>query len=141
MCIRDSWWTATRHEVGSYDTFKTAFKQKYWLEATQNIIRDDITNGKFDVNGRQSMTTYFLGKICLARNLEPAIPEECLVTKLAYHFNQGISQGRLNSQIKTIQGMCYLLESHEREKDIINETDKYPAKHMICCLLYTSSLN
>ena len=112
----DNWWTATRHEVGSYDTFKTAFKQKYWSEATQNIIRDDITNGKFDVNGRQSMTTYFLGKICLARNLEPAIPEECLVTKLAYHFNQGISQGRLNSQIKTIQGMCDLLESHERER-------------------------
>ena len=62
------------------------------------------------------MTTYFLGKICLARNLEPAIPEECLVTKLAYHFNQGISQGRLNSQIKTIQGMCALLESHEQER-------------------------
>ena len=55
----DNWWTATRHEVGSYDTFKTAFKQKYWSEATQNIIIDVITNGKFDVNGRQSMTTYF----------------------------------------------------------------------------------
>ena len=67
----DNWWTATRHEVESYDAFKIAFKQKYWSETTQNIIRDDITNGKFDLNGRQSTTTYFLGKICLARNLEP----------------------------------------------------------------------
>ena len=33
----DNWWTATRNEVGNYDNFKVAFKQKYWSEATQNL--------------------------------------------------------------------------------------------------------
>ena len=67
----------------------------------------------------------------MARNLEPAIPEESLVTKLAYHFSQGVSQGRLNSQIKTIQGMCTLLESHERERGTIRGTARVPDRHMI----------
>ena len=62
------------------------------------------------------MTAYFLGKICLARNLEPVIPEDCLVTNLAYHFHEGVSQARLTGQIKTIQAMSALLENHEQER-------------------------
>ena len=106
--VFDNWWTVTRHEVHSYAAFKAAFKMKYWSESTQNIIRDNISNSKYDHNTGQSMTAYFLGKICLARNLEAAIPEECLVTKQAYHFNEGVSQGRLNGQIKTVQGLSLI---------------------------------
>ena len=86
--VFDNWWTATRHEVDNYAAFKVAFKLKYWSESTQNIIRDDITNGRYDPNGRQSMTTYFLGKICLARNLEPAIPEAVSYTHLDVYKRQ-----------------------------------------------------
>ena len=101
----DNWWMATRHEIQNYAAFKTGFKTKYWSESTQNIVRDNISNGKYDYNNGLSMTAYFLGKICLARNLEPVIPEECLVTKLAYHFHEEDSQARLTGQIKTIQAM------------------------------------
>ena len=69
-------------------------RAKYWSESTQNIVRDNICNGKFDTIRGQTATAYFLGKVCLARNLEPRIPEECLVTKLAYHFEQGIARAR-----------------------------------------------
>lgn len=54
---------------------------------------------------RGSPTTYFLGKVCLARNLETKIPEECLINKLTYHFEEGIIRARLGRQIKTIQGI------------------------------------
>ena len=92
--VHNNWWTATRHEVPNYAAFKAAFKIKYWSESTQNIVRDSISNGKYDYNNGVSMTAYFLGKICLARNLEPIIPEECQVTKLACHFNEEVSQAR-----------------------------------------------
>ena len=65
---------------------------------------------------RDSFTAYFLGKVCLARNLEPKIPEESLVTKLAFHYEEGVSRARLGSQIKTIQSMAALLEDYERER-------------------------
>ena len=61
------------------------------------------------------MTSYFLDQVCLARNLEPKIPEECLVTKLSYHFEEGVAKARQWGQIKTIQAMSALLEDQEHE--------------------------
>lgn len=113
--INDHWWTVTRHELQDYEEFKTAFKSKYWSESTQNIVRDNICNGRFDPNRGTTPTTYFLGKVCMARNLEPKIPEESLITKLAYHYEEGISRARLCGQIKTISAMTALLENYEHE--------------------------
>ena len=63
----------------------------------------------------QTPTAYFLGKVCIARHLEPRIPDECLVTKLSYHFKEGIVRARLYGQVKTIAAMEALLESYEQE--------------------------
>ena len=54
---------------------------------------------------------YFLGKVCIARHLEPRILEKCLVTKLSYHFEEGIVHARLCGQVKTIGAMEALLDS------------------------------
>ena len=81
--MNDNWWTASRHGITDYQNFKNLFKAKYWSESKQNIVRDNMCNGKYDPNRGQTPTAYFLGKVCLARNLEPKIPKECLVTKLS----------------------------------------------------------
>ena len=59
MEITDNWWTATRNEIMDYAQFKKLFKEKYWSEAIQNIIRDNICQGRYDVNRGTSPTTYF----------------------------------------------------------------------------------
>ena len=97
----DNWWTATRHDIQSYPEFKKQFKAKYWSEATQNIVRDDLCHGRYEPYTGQTPSAYFLGKVCLARNLEPRIPDECLVTKLALHYRKEIKQARLCGQIKS----------------------------------------
>ena len=51
----------------------------------------------------------------MARNLEPRIPEECLVIQLSYHYDDAIQKARMYSQVMTIQDMASLLESHEHE--------------------------
>lgn len=48
--------------------------------------------------------------------LEPKIPEECLIAKLAYHFEKGIQRARFCEQIKTIGAMEALLESYEQKE-------------------------
>ena len=78
-------------------------QDKYWSEATQHAVRNNISNGRFDPYLGQSPTAYFLGKVSIARNLEPNIPEECLVTQLAYHYDGEITKSRLSGRIKTIQ--------------------------------------
>ncbi|KAI0243814.1 hypothetical protein L0F63_007376 [Massospora cicadina] len=62
------------------------------------------------------MTAYFLGKVCMAKHLEPAIPEECLINKLSYHYDEEVIRARRGSQIKTIQAMTELLENYENEE-------------------------
>ena len=122
MCIRDrfkdthdNWWMATRHDIQSYPEFKRQFKVKFWSEATQNIVRDDLCHGRYEPCTGQTPSAYFLGKVCLARNLEPRIPDECLVTKLALHYREEIKQARLCGQIKTIPDMEKLLDNAEQE--------------------------
>ena len=66
--VTDNWWTAIRNEVHSYIEFKHAFKTKYWSESIQNIIRDNLCKGTISARG-QSPTAYFLGKICIARQM------------------------------------------------------------------------
>ena len=88
----------------------------YWSETTQNLIRDNIFNGRYRAQLGSSMTAYFLGKVCMAKHLEPAIPEECLVNKISYHYDEDIIRARRGSQIKTIQAMTELLEGYENEE-------------------------
>ena len=113
--VNDNWWTATRHDIQSYAEFKELLKAKYWSESTQNIVRDNICYGRCGTGRGSTLTAYFLGKVCLARNLEPRIPEESLITKLAFHYEGGIARARLTVQVKTIQAMAALLEGYEHE--------------------------
>ena len=107
----DNWWTATRPDIQRIQEFKA----KYWSEWTQNMVRNNLSNGRYENQSGQSLTSYFLGKICMARNLEPHIPEECLVIQLSYHYDDAIQKARMYSQVKTIQDIASLLESHEHE--------------------------
>ena len=67
----DNWWTATRPDIHNTQDFKTQFRAKYWSESTQNVVRNDISNGRYESQSGQSLTSYFFGKVCMARNLEP----------------------------------------------------------------------
>ena len=82
--INDNWWTAIRNEVCDYEGFKTMFKLKYWSESVQNIIRDDICHGRYDRTVGQTPTAYFLGKVCIAKYLDPKIPEERLAVSYTH---------------------------------------------------------
>ena len=90
--ITNNWWSVIRNEIHTYEEFKQIFRSKYWSESMQNIVRDNLCNGRYNTTHYQSLTAYFLGKVCVARKLEPSIPEECLVNKIAHHFDEGIVQ-------------------------------------------------
>ena len=76
--------------------------------------------GRYDLQGKQTPTAYFLGKINIARHLEPAIPTECLVRLLAYHYGGEITRGRINGRIQTIEEMSTLLAEMEQELSLIH---------------------
>ena len=85
--MSDHWWMANRSDIENYQQFKSLFKAKYWSETTQNLIRD-ICHGHYKPQVGSSMTAYFLAKVCMAKHWDPAIPEECLINKLSYHYDE-----------------------------------------------------
>ena len=46
--VHDNWWTAVRPDINNFSEFKKLFKDKYWSEATQHVVRNNISNGRFD---------------------------------------------------------------------------------------------
>lgn len=113
---KDNWWDAVRHTVNNYADFVQKFKNQYWSPPIQHQVRNILANGRFDPNRKVSLSAYFLGKVCVARNLEPAIPEDCLVNQLVYHFDESIVNARSARQIETITGMTQLLGNFERDE-------------------------
>ena len=61
--ITDNCWSAVRNVINTYEEFKQAFQSKYWSESIQNIVRDNLSNRKYNPNLGQSPTAYFLGKV------------------------------------------------------------------------------
>ena len=53
----DNWWTATRPEIKNAQEFKTQFRNKYWSESTQNVVRNDISNGKYEPQAGHTVTS------------------------------------------------------------------------------------
>lgn len=113
---KDNWWDAVRHTVNNYEEFVQKFKSQYWSPPIQHQIRNILANGRYDPNRNVSLSAYFLGKVCVARNLEPAIPEDCLVSQLVYHFDERIVNARSARLIETIAGMTQLLGNFERDE-------------------------
>ena len=52
----DNWWTATRPDIQSIQEFKTQFKAKYWSESTQNMVRNNLSNGRYESQNGQSLS-------------------------------------------------------------------------------------
>ena len=46
----DNWWTAVRPDILDMTEFKKQFKEKYWSESTQNMIRNNLSNGRYETN-------------------------------------------------------------------------------------------
>ena len=53
----DNWWTAVRPDIQDLNEFRRQFKEKYWSESTQNRIRMNLSNGKYDASKGQSPTS------------------------------------------------------------------------------------
>ena len=61
--VHDNWWMAVLPDIQNFIEFKDQFKNKYWSEATQHVVRNNISNGRYDPYLGQSPTAYFLGKV------------------------------------------------------------------------------
>ena len=53
----NNWWTAVRPNIQDITEFKKQFREKYWSESTQNMVRNNLSNGRYKANVGQSPTS------------------------------------------------------------------------------------
>lgn len=109
------WLSVVKESVSTYDEFVIRFKNKYWSSTIQQEYRSNLEIGKYDPNRGLTASQYLMQKVSIARNIEPKLEEEEIVTKLARHFDPSVAQGRLARGIKTIEGLEQLVQEHENE--------------------------
>lgn len=80
------WLQITMGELNDYVLFKKHFVKHYWGIRQQNQIRIEITQGKYNPKGNMSMIDYFMGIISKAKNLEPAMSDQELISLIIPHF-------------------------------------------------------
>ena len=44
----DNRWTAVRPDIPDMTEFKKQFKEKYWSQSTQNMVRNNLSNGRYE---------------------------------------------------------------------------------------------
>lgn len=92
-------WTAIGEHINNFENFELHFRNKY-LSESQYILRDHICYGNDRLGDKP--TTYFLGKVCLAKCLEPNMLEESLVAKVAYHFDESVPRLGLPDMLRLL---------------------------------------
>jgi len=104
-----NWVSSEYHKIDSYQSFKSQLSKLFWNELEQSRDRCDIYQGKYDRNGGESMTDYYVRYASLAANLQSPLTEYDLVTALTSHFSMEIQRAMLAANLRLSQGALAFL--------------------------------
>ena len=98
-----NWVSSAYQKIDSYQSFKSQFSKLFWNELEQSRVRCDIYQGKYNRNGRESMTEHYVRYASLGANLQPPLTEYDVVTALTSHFPMEIQRAMLAANLRTSQ--------------------------------------
>jgi hypothetical protein len=120
-----NWVSSEYHKMDSYQSFKSQFSKLFWNKLEQSRVRCDIYQGKYDRNGGESMTEYYVRYASLAANLQPPLTEFDLVTALISHFSMEIQRARLAANLRSSQeALAFLgrMQSLENSQEVYKKS-------------------
>ena len=119
------WLQITMGELNDYVLFKKHFGKHYWGIRQQNQIRIEITQGKYNPKGNMSMIDYFMGIISKAKNLEPAMSDQELISLIIPHFPDHIRNNLYIAKPLDFGEMIDLLTQFESSRNYNNTPTNY----------------
>lgn len=112
------WFTIVEHKFGSFNEFKELFLNKYWSELTQNKIRTDLFNGRYNPFFGTPREIYFTKRYANTQHVIPKINEDELIKFYSRHFQYDIVKAVITQRIRTYSDFCELLREYD-------DLDKY----------------
>nr|XP_029715247.1 uncharacterized protein LOC115258914 [Aedes albopictus] len=86
-----TWSRGFGYLLANYGKFQQYFREQYWGQRAQRLVRDELMHGAYDFRSGLKMTEYFLTLVTKARYLDQAPPERDLVIQLSKHFPRNVS--------------------------------------------------
>lgn len=112
----EQWLNVDVQHVDSYAEFKEKFLERYWAEATQVNVRNDIIRGKYDDKKDGSMAEYFRFQVSRLRYIDPPLSDREITSIMVRHYDDSVSRIlKLNSSW-TVPSLASYLDTIEPTK-------------------------
>ena len=112
-CFKGSaeiWAEVHNVEWGSYEDFEVAFRNKYWSEEDQEILRSKIMgNGNF-CRMNNHLTIYVMNIYNEAKYLEPPLPFRSFVRHVSKHLPREVQITLMTKEITNINELENMLD-------------------------------
>lgn len=110
----DYWYESIRDNFSSLEAFEVEFRERYWSERSQSLVRESLDSGRYEPNKKLSPSAYFLLRINTLKYLQPPINEGILITKMGFHFGDQVRLAIKYQGINTIDRMAkYLVDTED----------------------------
>lgn len=103
------WYELVEDKFENINEFEQLILKQYWSEYTQQKVRLNLFNGKYNENLGISRENYILKKVYNVRYLEPKFNESEMVRYLARHFQDDVHNVIITQRIVTIDALIEYL--------------------------------
>ena len=119
------WWRVIRNQISTFEEFKEAFTLKYWGQARQDNIRDNLEYDRYEWNGPITAIQYVERILLESRQLSPTLTDRQLIRKIARHFGRGLQLAVITRGITTIPNFEALITEYTSIQSS-NENNRRP---------------
>ena len=103
------WYELIEDKFETLEEFEVLILKQYWSEHSQQKVRFNLFNGKYNEELGISRENYILRKVYNIRYLEPEFNESEMVRYLARHFETDIYNVIITQRIVTLEGLIEYL--------------------------------
>lgn len=108
------WWTWKEHQIRNFQDFHRLFTDRYWNDAAQGRVRDELFHGSYQAQDNVSMSDYAVRVYMAVRELTNAPPEESIIKSLRHHFELDVQRAILGRRIVQFDDLVSFLQELEQ---------------------------
>lgn len=123
----EKWIAVDVQHVETYAEFKHKFLERYWSEATQMSVRNDIIRGRYDCRIDGSMANHFRTQVAMLRFIDPPLSDRDITSIMINHYDDSIRRVlKLHSSWTVPTLAAYLDEIEPTSTDVSQRVNLPP---------------
>lgn len=127
----EKWIAVDVQHVETYAEFKHKFLERYWSEATQMLVRNDIIRGRYDCRNDGSMANHFRTQVAMLRFIDPPLSDRDITSIMINHYDDSVRRVlKLHSSWTVPTLAAYLDEIEPTSTDVSHRVNLAPTPNI-----------